>query len=196
MLWWCVCGSKFGTHSLPHRWESKVRYQHRARDASSASRTDNTYFAFCDYVPLTMTGTGDPERLLNVAVSDNFLSTLGVAPLYGRNFNAEECAFNGPGAVILTHAYWQRRFGGDRSVVGRTITLNKNPSTIIGVLPAFFDFASIFTQGSAVDVITPFPLAPETARYGNTGFGIGRLKQGVTIEQAQIELSVVINRLQ
>jgi len=166
------------------------------REQSKSFKSLAAYFAFSDYVPLTMTGTGDPERLRNVAVSDNFLPTLGVAPLFGRNFNAEECAFNGPGAVLLTHAYWQRRFGGDPSVVGRTITLNKNPSTVIGVLPASFDFASIFTPGSAVDVITPFPLAPETARYGNTVFGIGRLKQGVTIEQAQTELTVASKRLQ
>jgi predicted permease len=166
------------------------------REQTKSFKSLAAYFAFSDYVPLTLSGTGDPERLRNVAVSDNFLPTLGVAPLYGRNFNAEECAFNGPEAVLLTHAYWQRRFGGDQSVVGRTITLNKNPSTVIGVLPASFDFASIFTPGSAVDVITPFPLTPETARYGNTVFGIGRLKQGVTVEQAQTELNVVSKRLQ
>jgi predicted permease len=166
------------------------------REQSKSFESLAAYFAFSDYLPLTLTGTGDPERLRNVAVSDNFLPTLGVVPLHGRNFTAEECAFNGPGAVLLTYGYWQRRFGADPSVVGRTISLNSKPNTVVGVLPASFDFSSIFTPGSGVDVITPFPLTPETARWGNTVFGIGRLKPGVTIDQAQTELTVISKRLQ
>lgn len=165
------------------------------REQSNSFEALAAYFAFSDYSPLTMTGAGEPERLRSVGVSDNFLPTLGVAPLHGRNFNTEECAFNGPGAVLLAHAYWQRRFGGDPSVVGRAITLNNKPATVIGVLPASFDFDAIFTPGNEVDVITPFPLSPETARYGNTVFGIGRLKAGVTLEQAQTELTVISERL-
>lgn len=87
------------------------------------------------------------------------------------------------------------RFGGDPFVVGRAIALNNSPSTVVGVLPASFDFAAIFTPGSDVDVITPFPLTKETASYGNTVFGIGRLRPSVTIEQAQTELSVISDRL-
>ncbi len=153
------------------------------------------YFAFSDYTHLTMTGSGDPERLSSVGVSDNFFPTLGVTLLHGRNFTAEECAFNGPGTVILGNAYWRGRFGGDPTIVGKTITLNQAPCTVIGVLPASFDFSAIFTPGSKVDVITPFPLAPETARYGNTVFGIGRLRPGVTPQQAQADLTVVSDRL-
>jgi len=166
------------------------------REQSKSFESLAAYFAFSDYLPLTLTSTGDPERLRNVAVSDNFLPTLGVVPLHGRNFTAEECAFNGPGAVLLTYGYWQRRFGADPSVVGRTISLNSKPNTVVGVLPASFDFSSIFTPGSGVDVITPFPLTPETARWGITVFGIGRLKPGVTIDQAQTELTVISKRLQ
>ena len=166
------------------------------REQSKSFDSLAAYFAFSDYVPLTMTGTDGSERLRSVGVSDNFLPTLGITPLHGRNFSAEECAFNGPSAVILTHAYWQRRFGGDPAVVGRKITLNTQPGTIVGVLPESFDFASIFTPGSEVDVINPFPLTPETARYGNTVFGIGRLKQGATLAQAQAELTVISDRLQ
>ena len=116
-------------------------------------------------------------------------------PLHGRNFTPAECAFNGPGAVVLTHGFWKRRFGGDPSVVGRTITLNNSPSTVVAVLPASFDFSAIFTPGNAVDVITPFPLCPETARYGNTVFGIGRLRPAATMEQAQGELTAISVRL-
>jgi predicted permease len=153
------------------------------------------YFAFSDYTRLVMTGSGEPERITTVGVTDNFLPTLGVNPLLGRNFSAEECTFNGPQAVILSHGYWQRHFGGDGSIVGKSISLNEKPATVIGVLPKSFDFSSIFTPGNPVDVITPFPLAPETAAWGNTVFGIGRLKPGVSLEQAQSDLTVISDRL-
>lgn len=166
------------------------------REQSKSFESLAAYFAFSDYVPLTMTGKEGSERLRSVGVSDNFLPTLGITPLHGRNFTVEECAFNGPGAILLSHAYWQRRFGGDPAVVGQKITLNQQPGTIVGVLPESFDFASIFTPGSEVDVLNPFPLTPETARFGNTVFGLGRLKQGVTLEQAQAELTVISDRLQ
>src|SRR5215216_2242849 len=128
------------------------------------------YFAFFDYGRQTMTGSGEPERLRNVGVSDNFFPTLGVQLLHGRNFTAEESAWNGPRAAILSHAFWQRRFARDPSIVGRTITLNNNPTTIVGVLPRRFDFDAIFSPGTEVELITPFPLTPETARWGNTIF--------------------------
>jgi predicted permease len=166
----------------------------RERNQSFASLA--AYFAFFDYSRQTMTGDGgEPERLRSVGVSDNFLPTLGVTPQHGRNFTAEECAWNGPRAVILSHAFWQRRFAGDPAVVGRVITLNNEPVTIVGVLPRAFDFDAIFSPGTEVELLSPFPLAPQTARWGNTIFGIGRLRPGVTPEQAQAELSVISAQL-
>jgi len=100
-----------------------------------------------------------------------------------------------PGAVILSYRFWQRRFAGDKLVIGRLLILNNSPTTVVGVLPPTFDFAAIFTPGSEVDVIQPFPLTPETARWGNTIFGIGRLKPGVTAGQAQAELLVINEQL-
>ncbi len=153
------------------------------------------YFAFFDYSRQTMTDTGDPERLRSVGVSDNFLPTLGVQLLHGRNFTAEECAWNGPRAAILSHAFWQRRFAGNPAVVGTTLTLNHQPTIIVGVLPRSFDFDALFSPGNEVELITPFPLTPETARWGNTLFGIGRLRPGVTAQQAQAELTVISDQL-
>jgi hypothetical protein len=100
-----------------------------------------------------------------------------------------------PGAVILSYSFWQRRFAGDPSVIGRVLTLNHMPTTVVGVLPRSFDFDAIFTPGNEVDVVTPFPLTEETARWGNTIFGIGRLKPGVTVQQAQTELTVLSEQL-
>ena len=165
------------------------------REHSQSFESLAAYYAFSDYGRLTLSGAGDPERLRYVGVSDNFLPTLGITPLLGRSFTAEECQWQGPGAVILSYSFWQRRFAGDPAVIGRVLTLNQTPTTIVGVLPRRFDFAAIFTPGNEVDVITPFPLTPETARWGNTLFGIGRLKPGVTVAQAQAELQVISERL-
>lgn len=150
-----------------------------------------SYFAFFDYGSYNLIGVGEPERLVGVGVDRNFLSFLGVRPILGRNFNAEECRWNGTPAVILTHGLWQRRFGADPAVIGRTITLNDRSVAVIGVLPAAFDFASVFTPGSRVDMLMPFPITPETDRWGNTLAVLGRLKPAVTLAQAQAEFDVI-----
>ncbi len=166
------------------------------REQNKSFEALGAYFAFSDYGAKVMTGTGDPERLRDVGVSDNFLTVLGVNPLHGRNFTAEECAWEGPGATILSHSFWQRRFAGDPGIVGQKVVLNNKPVTIVGVLPRSFDFDAIFTPGNEVELLTPFPLAPETARWGNTVFGIGRLRAGLTLQQAQAELDVLNVALQ
>lgn len=165
------------------------------REQNKSFETLTAWFAFSDYSRQTLAGAGEPERLRGVSVADNFLPALGIRLLHGRNFTAEECKWQGPGAVILSHSFWQRRFAGDPTVIGRVLTLNNTPATVVGVLPPTFDFDSIFTPGNEVDVINPFPLTPETARWGNTLFGIGRLRPGVTIEQARAELTVISERL-
>ncbi len=149
------------------------------------------YFAFFDYGGYSLSGTGEPERLRGVGVSRNFLNVLGVRPLLGRNFAEEECQTVAPKAVLLTHGFWQRRFAADPTIVGRSITLNNQPTTVVGVLPATFDFTSIFTPGTRVDFVLPFPLTDETDHWGNTLAVIGRLKPGVTIAAAQSEFNLL-----
>jgi len=165
------------------------------REQNKAFESIAAWFAFSDYNRMLLTGSGEPQSLRGVGVSDNFLSTLGVAPKLGRNFTADECVFNGPGAVILSHSFWVRYFNSDPAIVGRKVVLNNKSNTVVGVLPAEFDFDSIFTPGDDADLLYPFPLSQETARWGNTVFGIGRLKPGVSLEQAQAELTVVNERL-
>jgi putative ABC transport system permease protein len=165
------------------------REQNKSFDALAA------YFAFFDFGRRqTLTGAGVPERLRAVGVSDNFLEVLGVPLALGRNFTADECRFNGPRVALLSNAFWRRRFNKDPDVVGRTLLLNNEATTIVGVLPATFDFDAIFSPGNEIDLITPFPLTPETARWGNTLFGIGRLKAGVTIEEGQADLRGISQR--
>jgi predicted permease len=114
-----------------------------------------------------------------------------VQPELGRGFVDEESKWNGRPAVILSHGLWERRFGGDPRVIGRSVTLNDKATTIVGVLPASFDFSTMFTPGSRIDMLVPFPLAPETDRWGNTLAVIGRLKANVTVAQAQAEFDLL-----
>jgi predicted permease len=148
------------------------------------------YFAFYG-VGDNVLGGQTPERLSSVPVSCNFFPVLGLEPELGRQFTAEECKWNGPKAVLLSHGFWERQFASDRAIVGRPLTIDDAPVTVAGVLPASFDFASIFAPGSHIDMFAPFPLTAETNRWGNTMAIIARLKPGVSVAGAQAEVRVL-----
>ncbi len=149
------------------------------------------YFAFYGVGDHLLSGRGEPERLSGVPVSENFFDVLGVRPLLGRAFNAQESAWNGPKTVMLGYALWERRFNRDPTIVGTSLVINDASHTVVGVLPASFDFATIFAPGSRFDLYFPFPLSPETNRWGNTMAMIGRLKPGATAARAQAEVRVL-----
>ena len=149
------------------------------------------YFAFYGVGDSKLTGNGEPERLSAVPVSQNFFSLLGVQPQLGRLFTADECKWHGPKAVLLSHGLWERRFASDPGVVGKPITLDDAAVTVVGVMPASFDFGSVFAPGTHIDLYSAFPLTKETDRWGNTLAIIGRLKPGVSIQNAQAEASVL-----
>jgi len=146
------------------------------------------YFAFYGVGDNLLSGRGEPERLSGVPVSENFFDVLGVKPMLGRAFNAQETAWKGPKAVMLGYAIWERRFNRDPNIVGASLIINDEPHTVVGVLPASFDFATIFAPGSRFDLYFPFPLSPETNRWGNTMAMIGRLKAGATPAAANAEI--------
>jgi predicted permease len=153
------------------------------------------YFAFYGVGDNKFTGLGEPERLSGVPVSENFFRLLGIQPQLGRLFNADECKWNGPKVVLLSHGLWERRFGSDPAIVGRPLTVNEQPVMVIGVLPASFDFSSVFAPGSHIDLYSPFPLTNETNRWGNTLAIVGRLKPGVPIQSAQAEVTVLSGQI-
>jgi predicted permease len=154
------------------------------------------YFAFYGVGDSNLTGLGgEPERLTGVPVSQNFFPLLGVAPRLGRLFSADECKWNGPKVVLLSHGLWERRFASDPKIVGRPLTLDDEPVTVIGVLPASFDFAAVFAPGSRIDLFFPFPLTAETNRWGNTLAVVGRLKPGATVHNAQAEFTVLAKQI-
>jgi putative ABC transport system permease protein len=166
------------------------------RDTNQSFEDLAAYFAFFDYGSYTLTGSGEPERLRGVGVTENFLPLLGVEPAIGRGFTRDECVWNGNKAVMLTDGFWKRRFAADPLVVGQTITLNNQVTTIVGVLPPSFDFSSVFSPGSRVDLLEPFPLCAETDRWGNTLAVVGRLKPGASVASAQSDFDVIAPQVQ
>jgi predicted permease len=140
----------------------------------------------------TLTGDGDPERVRYVSATADFFPALGVAPLLGRTFTAEELAADTPSVVVVSHALWQRRFGGERSVVGRTLLVNGRARTIVGVMPPHFDFPETRT-----DVWGPLPpLRPDSVggRTNHYLFMVGRLRPGATVQQAMTQATAVARR--
>jgi predicted permease len=149
------------------------------------------YYAFYGLGDAKMIGDGQPERLTSVPVTQNFFPMLGVEPQIGRQFTAEECKQNGPRVTMLSDGLWRRKFAADPNIVGRALSFDGGPVTVVGVLPATFDFSTIFTPGSRVDMFEPLPLSPEINRQGNTVAIIGRLKPGVSVESARAETAVL-----
>ena len=164
------------------------------RDNASSFQGISGYFAFFDFLSTTLTGRGDPERLSGVDVAPRFFEVLGVPPARGRLFVEAEHHVGGPRAAILTHAFWQRRLAAAPDVIGSTLTLNGEAVTVVGVLPADFDFSSVFTPGTRVDLFTPVDL-DFVRRMGNTLSVVGRLRPDVTIDVAREEMATLWTRL-
>jgi predicted permease len=145
-----------------------------------------------------LTGSGEPERLTSVPVTQNFFALLGVTPAIGRSFTAEECqtSFGAPPAALLSHGFWQRRFASDPAVLGKKLTLNNAPVTVVGVLPESFDFASVFAPGTSVDLFVPWPLTAQTNSRGNTTAVVGRLNPGATLQGAQVEFRLLAKQVE
>jgi predicted permease len=191
LVW--VAQRETGAMSLVTSRTSNLR-DFRAMNQSFEALTG--YMAFFEYESYNLVGDGQPERLVGVSVAQNFLDVLGVQPFVGRNFVEEESIWDGRPAAILTHGFWTRRFGADPGMVGRSITLNDQPTAVVGILPASFDFSSTFTPGSRVDFLRPFPISDETDSWGNTLSMIGRLRPGATVESSQLDLDLIVQHLQ
>ena len=174
----------------------QVNYLLEYRERNKSFEDLAAYFAFYGAGDAKLIGDGQPERLTKVPVAQNFFPLLGVEPQIGRQFSAEECKWNGPKVAMLSDGLWRRKFGADPNIVGRALPFDGGPVTVVGVLPASFDFATIFTPGSRVDMFEPFPLSEETNRWGNTLAIVGRLKPGAALGTAQAEATILGKQLQ
>ena len=140
---------------------------------------------------VSVTGISEPEQVRALMVSDGTLPILGVTPVLGRLFSKHD---DSPGSVetaMLSHGYWQRKFGGDRSVIGNRIVVDGRAREIIGVMPQGFRFVDV-----RPDIILPFQLKRGEVFIGNFSYrAIARLKSGVTLEQANADVARMLPML-
>jgi putative ABC transport system permease protein len=139
-----------------------------------------------------VTGDGEPERVSGYSVTANLFQMIGARPAIGRAFLPEENRDGAPKVVMLSHGLWQRRYGGDPAVLGRGVLLDGERYTVVGVMPAGFQFLQ-----SYIGMWVPLTLAPEetTQRSANYLTVVGRLKEGVTAEQAQSDIGAIAERI-
>src|SRR5919106_5093724 len=144
-----------------------------------------------------ITEGGDPERLIGAAVNADYFPTLRVKPILGRTFTRDEDKPGAPAVILISHGLWQRRYGGDPNIIGREIDLG-GKTTVVGVLPAGFEFPiSDDTQDfwepiSAASWMTEGVRKERANRFVSA---IGRLKPGVTIEQAKADLDLLSRQI-
>ena len=146
-----------------------------------------------------MLGRGEASRVQTGVVSANFFDVLGVSPILGRTFRADDDSRNAPAVLVLSYTYWQNTLGGDPGIVGRTFELNDRIHTVVGVLPPIPQFPQsdppddVYMPPSAC----PFRSNPQTIenRQARMLTAIGRLKPGATLQRAQSDLTVVSSRL-
>ncbi|MGB6496499.1 MAG: ABC transporter permease, partial [Candidatus Acidiferrum sp.] len=144
------------------------------------------------YANAAFTGGQAPEEMLGRRVTPNFFDVLGVQPAVGRPFTAEEDAARRK-VVVLSYPLWQRRFGGDPSVIGRSILMDGEATTVVGVMPRGFFFPDRQTEYWVPTSFTPEDLARRTRHNLEV---VARLKPGVTVDRAQHDMDVIAKRLQ
>jgi predicted permease len=193
----------------PRNTMSPANYRDFARMNHTLESMEG-YFSFV--TPFEVVADGPSEVAVGVFVTPGLFDLLGRGPLLGRNFQPASGALD----VILSYGYWQRRFGGDPSVIGRTLTISNNQATIVGVMPRDFTFPygtmlgpSGFTRVTTIDMWAPIafsgPLAtanrmltPQGQLVRGTHWwgAIGRMKPGVTVEEVQADMSTVAAQLE
>jgi putative ABC transport system permease protein len=141
-----------------------------------------------DTVSTILTGADGTEQIVGASVSPNLLPLLGVRPVLGRSFSTEEVEQR-QRLVLISHGFWQARFGGSHDALGATLVLNGFPCQIIGILPADFQITRL-----DADVWEPHTTG-QSVRGAETWFVVGRLRSAVTFDQAQSEMSAVARRL-
>ncbi len=162
-------------------------FDYRERSASFADLAAFTPFQ----IATTVSGDGEPERVRGVLVSTRFFATLGVRPALGREFTGTEGELDGPDVVVLSHGFWERRFGGDPDVLGRAVSLGGRPYTVVGVMPAGFRFV--------LDTDLWLPLQRggswAQARQFHNFVLVSRMGPGVTLDRAQADVDRISGAL-
>ena len=179
-----------------HHQNSTSRANYRAWREQSTSYQQLA--AFTDQRS-NLTGTGEPEELAVQMATPELFKVLGVDPILGRTFLPDDAGEGKPPVAVLSYALWQRRFGGQPSVVGQTITLNDEKYTVIGVMPPSFQFHIMQRSGTGrpaeLWTILPMPTGPGANEHGRFLSTVARLKDGVSVDYANTELRTIHKRL-
>jgi len=162
------------------------------RDFQAQAKSFASLAAYTD-IAMNLVGQGEPLRVEGAIVTGNLFSTLGQTPLLGRYFTQRDDESGAPPTLMLSYGFWQTVFGGDAGVVGRSIILDDKAYTIVGVMPPDFHFPTRETN-----FWRTFQFQEENYKDRNDNWivGVGRLKPGVSIEQASTEMNVIAHRLQ
>src|SRR5258705_2589868 len=148
--------------------------------------------AVFNWTQLNLTGDGEPEKVPSYGVTANAFPLLGVLPAIGRNFTADEDKPGGAKVAILSHGLWQQRYGGERSILGRQIVLNGEKHTVIGLMPADFQFRTTSAAIWIPAALTKEQLADHDNHYVLV---VARMKPGVTLEQAHTDIKAITQRI-
>ena len=184
--------AKGGESGKTYTADATQDFQQQNRSFQSVSG----YFAFTGPNNFKLSGNGQPLPATGMLVAQGFFETLGVEPSVGRLFQPEEFVHHAQPAALLSYPFWKRQFGGDRSIIGRTVDLsdkvdlNNKSVTIVGVLPETFDFGAVFSPGAKVDLFVPY-IMEDFRGDGNDLALVGRLKPGVNMMQAQNEANLL-----
>src|SRR6185503_2135937 len=142
-----------------------------------------------------LTGLGDPERIVTAQASADLFAALRVNPMMGRLYNNDEDKPGGPPVVVLSYALWQRRFGGQASILNQSITLNGKSWTVIGVMPEGFQYPSRAEMWVPVGQRSADPGWEQRGNHPGL-YGVARLKPGVTLEQAKANMNGIVANLE
>jgi putative ABC transport system permease protein len=185
LVW--IWGEQAARKQAPHTPADFLDYQRRNQSFAQMAAYRNMSFA--------LGSTGQPERVDGRIVSANYFVLLGVAPRLGRSFAPEDGQAGAARLVLLSHRYWQQRFGGEASVVGQSLTLSGEPATIVGVMPPDFREAGVDLWTNPRQIMPDFATSSRDditgVRRNSYLSVIARLKPGVTLPQAQADMDAI-----
>jgi len=171
----------FGTSLLEY-----TAYRDRCHSFASTGLAQERAFS--------LVGQGEPERIVGAAIQADYLRTLGVQPIVGRNFSPEENAPGGPAVALIGYGLWRRRFAGDPSLIGKALNLDGRSTTIIGILPPELDLP--YGTEIWVPLQIDIEAAPLTERAANAYDMVARLKPGATLQQTDSDLKAIARDLE
>jgi len=161
-------------------------------DWQAQNRTCEGMTLFQYYRRANVSGGGQAESALAIDAEANFFDVLGAKPLLGRTFARGEGAAGTGRVAVVSYGFWQRHFGGDAAIVGRSVELDSQRHTVVGVMPSWFNYPR------GTEVWTPLDMSPQNLgpRGSHSYLAVGRLKPGVTVSQALADLTLIAKRLE